>query len=64
MARYTKCQLGPKFGYYPEGGKFWLTVKGNQQYATHSFGGTSIKVTTDGQRHLEVFIESTEYKRI
>ena len=23
----TLCQLGPKFGYYPEGGKFWLIKK-------------------------------------
>ena len=28
------------------------------------FRGTSIKITTDRQRHLEAFIGSTEYKRI
>ena len=60
----TLCHLGPKFGYYPEGGKSWLIIKGNQQYAADIFCGTSIKITTYGQRHLGAVIESTEYKHI
>ena len=48
----TLCQLGPKFGCYPEGGKSWLIIKGNQQYATYIFRRTSIKITTDGQWQL------------
>ena len=60
----TLYQLGPKFGYYPEGGKSWLIIKGNQQYAADVFHGTGIKITTNGQRHLEAVIGSTECKRI
>ena len=60
----TLCQLGPKFGYYPEGGKSWLVIKGNQQYAEDILPGTSIKFTTDGQRYLGAVIGSTEYKCI
>ena len=60
----TLCQLGPKFGYYPECGKSWLYIKGNQQYAADIFHGTSIEILTDGQRHQEVVIGSTECKGI
>ena len=60
----TLCQLGPKLGYYPEGGKSWFIIKGNQQYAANIFRGTSIKIKTDGQRHLGAVTGSTEYKRI
>ena len=60
----TLCHLGPKFGYYPGGGKPWLIIKRNQQYAADIFRGTNIKITTDSQRHLGAVIRSTEYKRI
>ena len=60
----TLCHLGPKFGYYPEGGKSWLIIKGYQKYAADIFRETSIKITTDGQQHLGAVIGSTEYKRI
>ena len=60
----TLCHLGPKFVYYPEGGKSWLIIKGNQQYAVDIFCGTSIKITTDVQQHLGAVIGFTEYKRI
>ena len=39
----TLCQLGPKFGYYPKGGKSWFIIKGNRQYAADIFRGTSIQ---------------------
>ena len=45
----TLCQLGSKIGHYPEGGKSWLIIKGNQQDAADIFRGTCIKITTDGQ---------------
>ena len=60
----TLCQLGPKFGYYPECGKSWLIIKGNQQYAADIFHGTSIEILTDDQRHQEAVIGSTECKGI
>ena len=60
----TLRQLGPKLGYYLEGGKFCLIIKRNHQYAADIFCGTSIKITTDGQQHLGAVIRSTEYKRI
>ena len=47
-----------------KGGKSWLIIKGNQQYAADIFRGTSIKITTDSQRDLGAVIGSTEYKRI
>ena len=53
-------QLGPKFGSYPESGKSWVIIKEIEQYAADIFRRTSIKITTDGQRHLQC----TEYKRI
>ena len=60
----TLCQLSPKFGYYPECGKSWLIIKGNQQYAAGIFHGTSIEILTDGQRHQKAVIGSTECKGI
>ena len=39
-------------------------MKRNQQYAAYIFRGTSIKITTGGQRHLGAVIGSTECKRI
>ena len=60
----TPCHLGPEFGNHPESGKSWLIIKRNQPYAADIFCGTSIKITTDGQRHLGAVIGSTEYKRI
>ena len=60
----TLYQLGPKFGHYPEGGKSWLILKRNQEYAADIFRGTSIKITADGQRRLGAVIGSTEYKHI
>ena len=45
-------QLSPKFGNYPESGKSWVIIKEIDQYAVDIFRRTSIKITTDGQRHL------------
>ena len=60
----TLYQLSPKFGHNPEGGKSWLILTRNQEYATDIFRGTSIKITADGQRHLGAVIGSTEHKQI
>ena len=40
----------------------WLNTK-NQQYVADIFGWKSIKITTDGQRHLGAIFGSIEYKR-
>ena len=58
------CQLGPKFGYYPGGGKSLVIIKENQQYVADIFHGTSIKISRYGQRHLGAVMGSTECKRI
>ena len=60
----TLCMLGPKFGYYPEASKSWLTVKEKaKQRAFTVFKDTAIKITTEGQRHLGAVIGSSKYKR-
>ena len=56
----TLCQLGSRLGCHPKGEKSLLLIQRNQQYAVDIFCGTSIKITTYGQRHLG----STEYKRM
>ena len=59
----TLCILGPKFGYYPEASKSWLIVKEKaKQRAFTVFKDTAIKITTEGQRHLEAVISSFKYK--
>ena len=59
----TLCNLGPKFGYYPEASKSWLIVKEtSKQQATSVFKDTKIQITTEGQRHLGAVIGSLKYK--
>ena len=59
----TLCRLGPKFGYFPEGSKSWLIVKGKGvQKAQSVFKDTNIKITTEGQRHLGAVIGSETFK--
>ena len=59
----TLCELGPKFGYYPEASKTWLIVK-NEFYdiANTNFKRTKINVTSNGKRHLGAVIGSRAYK--
>ena len=59
----TLCDLGPKFGYYPEASKTWLIVK-NDLYdiANTTFKSTKINVTSNGKRHLGAVIGSRSYK--
>ena len=58
------CRMGPKFGYFPEGRKSWLTVKKKVvQKAQSVFKDTNIKITTEDQRHLGVVSRSETFKQ-
>ena len=57
------CQLGPKFGYFPEASKCWLIVKPEAyNTALTAFQSTDIKITVDGKKHLGAMLGSTKYK--
>ena len=58
----TLCELGPKFGYYPEPSKSWLIVKPSFLSKTSIFADTEIKVTTEGKRHLGAVVGNTKFK--
>ena len=59
----TLCELGPKFGYYPEASKTWLIVKNDfYDIANTTFKSTKINVTSNGKRHLGTVIGSRSYK--
>ena len=50
----TLWELGPKFNYFPEPAKSWLTVKSNcSDKAVQIFKNTNIQITTQGKRHLD-----------
>ena len=51
------------FGYFPEATKSWIIVK--EQYedlAREVFGGTGVKITNKGKRHLGAVIGSNSYR--
>ena len=54
---------GKKFGYYVNCSKCWLIVKSkNKEAIAEQVFGDSVKITTDGKRHLGAVIGSKEYK--
>ena len=54
--------LGPNFGYHPNGDKTWLVVKeGLEDAATEAFVGTSVRVTTQGRKHLGAALGSRSF---
>ena len=60
----TLCRLGPKFGYFPEGSKSWITVRENaKERAQTIFDNKKIKITTDGQRHLGAVTGTANFKQ-
>ena len=56
------CNLGPKFGYNPDGSKRWLIVKSQLvREAEKLFENTKINITKNGKRYLGAAIGSQEY---
>ena len=57
------CDLGPKFGYFPEPSKSWIIIKpGLLEKAVSEFQGTGVKITEDGKRHLGAVIGTEDYR--
>ena len=57
------CNLGPKFGYNPDGSKCWLVVKPQLvREAEKLFENTKINITKNGKRYLGAAIGSQEYR--
>jgi hypothetical protein len=65
LKQYWKvlCELGPKFGYFPEAKKSWLIVKPNLYIkAKSAFKDTNIQITIEGKRHLGAIVGSPQFK--
>ena len=57
------CELGPKFGYFPEPKKSWLIVKSDCfDKAIHVFNDTNIQITTQGRRHLGAALGTSQFR--
>ena len=57
------CELGPKFGYFPQASKSWLIIKPEgEERAKTIFQGSGVQITTEGKRHVGVSLGSTKYK--
>ena len=56
--------LGPKYGYFPKAEKSFLIVKYQHvDLANKVFQHSNVKITTNGERHLEAVIGSNEYRK-
>ena len=57
------CELGPKFGYFPEPKKSWLIVKSDcLDKAIHIFNNTNIQITTQGKWHLGAALGTSQFR--
>ena len=57
------CELGPKFGYFPQASKSWLVIKPEvEEKAKNIFHGRGVQITTEGKRHLGASLGSTKYE--
>ena len=56
-------QSGPKYGYIPLPKKSILIVKPEfEEKAKRIFGGTEVKITCEGERHMGAVIGSSKFK--
>ncbi|MEJ1872765.1 hypothetical protein, partial [Escherichia coli] len=54
---------GPKIGYSPNAAKSVLIVKPEfHEQAVHAFGGTEVRVTMEGERHLGALIGTQAFR--
>ena len=59
------CEIGPKFGYFPESSKSWLIVKDTAvTIAAEVFGDTKINITSEGRRFLGGMLGSERFKEL
>ena len=57
------CELGPKFGYYPEASRTWLIVNNDFcDMANTTFKSIKINMTSNGKKYLGAVIGSRSYK--
>ena len=57
------CELGPKFGYFPEPAKSWLIVKSAcPDKAIHIFNDINIQIKTQGRRHLGAALGTSQFR--
>ena len=58
------CDIGPRFGYYPNPSKTWLIAKNSSHAAAvAAFGDTDVQITTDGRPYLGSPVGTSEYVR-
>ena len=58
----TLVDCGKKWGYYVNGGKSWLITKPGKEVEAKKMFGDSVKITTDGKRHLGAALGSRTYR--
>ena len=58
------CELGPKFGYYPNSSKTVLIIKNKdlESEAEQLFQSTGIKISAEGDRHLGAVVGTSEFR--
>ena len=57
------CELGPKFGYFPEASKPWLIIKHEVEGEGKTiFQGSGVQITTEEKHRLGASLRSTKYK--
>ena len=58
------CKRDSKFSYFPEGNKAWLVIRKNEEERVKSiFKQINVKILTEGRRHPQAVIETTNYRQ-